>query len=1125
MQLKILLNYLIKKCPDRAKIRHGMLLLLFCSAMSLELTAKTFAQQISLHLEKQPLGSVLKKIEKQSSYTFFYNAKEIDLKAQVSINVKNTEVIPLVQTLLDGMPYEIEVQGKVIIINKQKQTTLPKQAKPQQLAIKAPQQVSGRVIDSLGKPLPGVSVTIKGTTRGTITDNNGNYRIIAGGDDILVFKMVGFIIKEVGVGSQARIDIILKEEASGLSEVVVVAFGAQKKLTTIGAQSTVKAEDLKQPVANLSNLIAGRIAGIVGVQRSGEPGYDNSEIYIRGISTFTSSSPLILVDGVERSFNNIDPEDIASFSVLKDASATALYGVRGANGVIVIQTKKGHAGKTKINVQYDQGVTEFTRLPQFADGVTYMEIANEAYKNSFPTDPNPRYTAERIAATRAQSDPDLYPDVNWMDVILNRRGQNRRARVNANGGSDKAQYYLSVGYYDETGMFKTDELAKYNSTMKFSRFNFTSNLTLNVTRTTKVDFGVSGWISNGNYPGSGTGSIFNAAYVLTPVTIPVRYSNGLFSKIRTGDVDNPYTILTQSGYATEFRSQLWSNLRLTQNLGFLLPGLSITGMYSFDNYNSHQISRTKSVDGFLATGRNATGELTFEQTQIGTNYLGYSRNNGGTRQFYLEGAINYTKTIKKNDISAMVLYNQSDRVDAFAGDFISSIPYRYMGLAGRVTYAFDNKYLAEINFGYNGSETFAPKKRFGFFPSFGLGWVASQEKFFEPVKDILSFLKLRFSYGTVGNSNIGGRRFAYISTITGQGGYNYGQNNINNNIDGLNFGDYAVDVSWERATKYNLGIEFKTLHDALSVTADVFREKRTGIFRQRGDVPLSVGIPNLPYANLGKVNNTGVDATIDYQQSVGSVTLGIRGNINWNRAIVIDDANAPWPYPWQQRIGRKLGQRFGYIATGLFQSDEDVRNSPYQTGINKPGDIKYKDLNGDGKIDSYDQAPIGYGSIPEIVYGFGPTVRWKNWSLAGWFKGISNVDILLNGDGLQPFRLGGERGNLFKAVTNRWTPENPTNNVLYPRLTYGNDNMNYETSSWWTKNGSFLRLQTVELSYDFANTNWLSKIGASNLNVYFIGYNLFTASEFKLWDVELGDGRGSQYPLLKTYNLGLRCSF
>lgn len=1064
MQIKFLLNHLIHRCRDRYKIKNDILILFFCIAVSLDISAKVPNPPITLEAQQK---SILKSAEKRTEF----------------------------------------------------------EAQQQKLTKELQHQITGEVRDSLGKPLPGVSIGIKGSSRRTASDGNGRYRLQANTGEVLVFRMIGFITREVAVGSQSRIDVVLKEESTDLNEVVVVAFGAQKKLTTIGAQSTLKVEELKQPVANISNLIAGRVAGIVGVQRSGELGYDNSDIYIRGISTFTSSSPLILVDGVERSFNNIDPEDIASFSVLKDASATALYGVRGANGVIIIQTKKGKSGKTSINAQYDQGITAFTRLPQFADGVTYMEIANEAYRNSFPNDTNPRYSAERIAATRDQSDPDLYPNVNWMDVILNRYGHNRRARVNANGGSDKAQYYLSVGYYDETGMFKTDELAGYNSSMKFGRFNFTSNLTLNVTKTTKVDFGVSGWISNGNYPGTGTASIFDAAYVLTPVTIPARYSNGLFPKIRTTTILNPNTLLTQSGYATEFRNQLWSNLRLTQNLDFLLKGLSATGMYSFDSYNSHYLRRTKTVDGYLATGRNSAGELTFDQTQIGTNYLDFTKENGGNRQFYLEGAVNYTKTIHKHEITGMVLYNQSDRVEAFANNIISAIPFRYMGLAGRLTYAYDNKYLTEVNFGYNGSETFAPKKRFGFFPSFGLGWVLSQEPFFQPAKDLFSFFKLRFSYGTVGNSNIGGRRFAYISTITDQNGYNYGQNNINNNVGGLNFGDYAVDVSWERAKKYNLGLEFKMLKDAMSVTADVFRENREGIFSQRGDVPLSAGIGNLPYANIGKVKNTGVDVTIDYQQKLGSFNLGIRGNVNWNRAIVINNAQAPFPFPWQQRIGRKMGQRFGYIDEGLYTSEEDVLNSPYQTGVNKPGDIKYKDLNGDGKIDTYDQAPIGSGSIPEIVYGFGPTIRWNNWSIAAWFKGISKVDILLNGDGFQPFTSGGERGNLLKEITSRWTPENPSNDVLYPRLTYGSDNMNYQNSTWWIKNGAFLRLQTLELNYNFSAKPWLSKLGISNLNIYAIGYNLLTFSEFKMWDVELGDGRGAQYPLLKTYNLGLRCSF
>ncbi|ANH83922.1 hypothetical protein A8C56_13420 [Niabella ginsenosidivorans] len=993
--------------------------------------------------------------------------------------------------------------------------------------IQADRVVSGKVINEKGEALPGVNVIVKGSFVGAHTDSAGEYQItVPPNRDTLVFSFTGYEIQEAPVDDRKIIDVTLKQLSSEMNEVVVVGFGKQKKITTVGAQSSVNAEELKMPVANLTNLVAGRIAGIIGVQRSGEPGFDNSEIYIRGISTFTSSSPLVLVDGVERSFNNIDPEDIASFTVLKDASATAVYGVRGANGVILIETKKGRSGKTRINAQIDYGLSEFTRLPKFADGVTYLQVSNEAYRNSNPSDPLPRYSQERIDATANGTDPDLAPNVNWFDVIFNRYGNNRRARVNASGGSDKAQYYLSIGYYDETGMFRTDQLAQYNSAIRFTRYNFTSNLTLNLTKSTKVDFGASGWISNGNYPGSSTGAIFNAAYVMPPITIPVKYSNGLFSQPRTGDMGNPYTMLTQSGYATRFESQLLSNIRVTQNFDFITKGLSMTGMFSFDNNNAHNIARTKSVDAYLATGRGEEGELDLTQTAIGTNYLGYSRENGGSRQFYLESAINYNRTFGKHQVSGLLLYNQSDKVDAFAGDFISSIPYRYMGLAGRLTYAYDTRYLAEANFGYNGSETFAPDHRFGFFPSYGVGWVASQEKFLENIKDVISFLKFRFTYGEVGNSQIGGRRFAYIATVGNGGGYDYGRNNTNNSIGGLGFGDYAVDVSWERAKKYNLGIELRTWKDAISLTTELFREERRGIFRQRGDVPWFVGIGSLPYANLGAVNNKGLDATLEINKPLGKeFKLGFKGNFTWNRALVLDDANAPWPYPWQQRIGRKLGQRFGYIALGLFQSEDEIANSPYQPGTNKPGDIKYKDLNGDGRIDSYDQAPIGYGSIPEIVYGFGPTFSWKNWSLAAWFKGISNVDIALYGDGFRPFTYGGERGNLLAAISDRWAPGNPDPHPFYPRITYGADNMNFEGSSWWVKNGAFLRMQTVQLNYEFKDMKWLQRAGMSSFDLYFIGYNLLTVSGFKLWDVELGDGRGSQYPLLKTYNLGLRCNF
>ncbi len=1085
------------------------------------LVGQTQQEQRKVTLEGNvSFSQIFQAIKKQTGFTVFYSNGLMNDSEPITVSFNKTDLNEVLDVIFKGKNIKYEFRrNKVIVLDKKTVAA----ANTNQSFV-----VSGQVLDEKKQTLPGATVKSSRTGKAVMTDVNGTFKIaVAGESDSLRFSFIGYKPVTLAVG-QKRNFIVNFEAATSdaLSEVVVVGYGMQKKITTIGAQSSVRVEDLKQPVANLTNLIAGRVSGIIGVQRSGEPGFDNSEIYIRGISTFTSSSPLVLVDGVERPFSNIDAEDIASFTVLKDASATAVYGVRGANGVILIETKKGKAGKNRINAQVDYGVTEFTRLPKFADGVTYLEVSNEAFRNSNPTELSPRYSQERIDATDNGSDPDLAPNVNWFDVIFNKHGDNRRARVNASGGSDKAQYYLSIGYYDETGMFKTDQLAQYNSEIRFSRYNFTSNLTLNVTNTTKVDFGASGWISNGNYPGSATGSIFNAAYVMPPITIPVRYSNGYFSQPRTGDMGNPYTMLTQSGYATRFDSQLFSNIGVTQNLDKVTKGLSIRGLFSFDNNNGHYISRTKSVDSYLATGRNDQGELEFTQSSIGTNYLGYNRSNGGSRQFYLESAINYDRTFDKHQVTGLVLFNRTDRVDAFADNVISSIPYRYMGLAGRLTYAYDNRYLAEANFGYNGSETFAPDHRFGFFPSYGVGWVASQEKFFENIKDAVSFLKFRFTYGEVGNSQIGGRRFAYIATVGNGGGYDYGRNNQNNSISGLNFGDYAVDVSWERAKKYNLGIDFRTWNDAISLTTELFREERRGIFRQRGDVPWFVGIANLPQANLGAVNNKGIDATLDVNKQIGKdFRLGFKGNITWNRSIVIDDANAPWPYPWQQRIGRKLGQRFGYIALGLFQSEDEIANSPFQPGTNKPGDIKYKDLNGDGRIDSYDQAPIGYGSLPEMVYGFGPTFSWKNWSLGAWFKGISKVDITLSGDGFRPFTYGGERGNLLAAISDRWTPDNPNPHPFYPRITYGADNMNFEGSSWWVKNGAFLRMQTVQLNYEFTKKKWLQRTGMSSLDLYFIGYNLATFSGFKLWDVELGDGRGSQYPLLKTYNFGIRGNF
>ncbi|RAJ08265.1 TonB-linked SusC/RagA family outer membrane protein [Chitinophaga skermanii] len=1086
----------------------------------LHVNAAGYSQKVSLSVRNKSLQDIFPELTRQTGISIFY--KEILMKrtAPVTIHVNGASLTEVLDLCTKDQPIGYALEGGNVFI---KPRSFP--VAPMPIPVDTPKlSISGRVSDATGLMLPGATVMNKTSGRVVPTNDLGRYSIGANIGDSLQFSFIGYSSQTIAIREQLVVNVILEAKSGSVKDVVVVGFGRQKRISLIGAQSSIKAEDLKIPAANLTNAIAGRIAGVIGVQRSGEPGYDGSQIYIRGISTFTNSSPLVLVDGVERTFNNIDPEDIASFTILKDASATAVYGVRGANGVILIETKKGKQGRPQVNVQFNQGITQFTKTPQFADGVTYLKMANEAYANTNPT-ADPLYSAEKIQKTADGSDPDLYPNVNWMNEMFNKHGYNKRVNLNASGGSEKATYYLSAGYYNETGLYKTDELAQYNSAIKFTRYNFTSNLSLQVFKNTKVDFGASGWISEGNYPGKGTGDIWNAAYIMPPTIIPVKYSNGLIPQVR-GEEANPYDMLTQSGYINNTNSQLWSNARVTQDLSPLLKGLSAYGMFSFDNYNYHQISRTKTVDAWFATHRDAEGNLVFEQTRVGSSYLGYNRSNSGSRQFYSEAAINYNNSFGKHDVTGMLLFNQSDRTDAFAGNFIDAIPYRYQGFAARATYGYDERYLIELNLGYNGSETFSKNARFGLFPSYGVGWVTSSEKFFEPLKNTIQFLKFRGSYGIVGNSNIGGRRFAYISTVATTTGYSFGKN-TNNDYGGLDVGDYAVDVTWERAKKANLGIELRTLKDALSITADFFLENRDGIFRQRGDLPNYAGIQRSPYGNLGAVRNKGVDATITYNKKIGDdFYFEFRGNFVWNRAIVKQDANALWPYPWQQAIGRKLGQRFGLTALGLFQSKEEIANSPIQTGDIQPGDIKYKDLNGDGRINNYDEGPIGYGSIPEIVYGFGPSFTYKGFSVGAWFKGISNVDISLNGEGLQPFQKEGSRGNLFSNITDRWTPDGKNTDPWYPRLTYpSTSNSNYANSTWWIKNGAFMRLQNVELSYTFTKKRWLNKLGISNFRIYGVGYNVATFSKFDLWDVELGDGKGAQYPLLRTYSFGIDCRF
>ncbi|MFT3903775.1 MAG: TonB-dependent receptor [Niabella sp.] len=1080
-------------------------------------------ERINLDLKNVTIETVLKQISAKSKYRFVHKSEVLPSELKVNIYARNAFIEEVMEQVLKNTNLGYQKTGSSLITILEKTEVL----------IPPPPSwvLNGTVLNEKREPVVDASVAVKGTSRTTTTDIKGKFMIeIGSAQDSLVVTYVGYKPLVIAAGNEKEIVIQIEPdlEAQRLNEVVVVGFGQQKKISLIGAQSTVKAKSLQIPVANLSNALAGRIAGVVSVQRTGEPGFDDAGIWIRGISTFSQglSEPLVLVDGTPRKMANVDPEDIESFTVLKDAAATSVYGVRGANGVIIVKTKNGLTGNPKFNFRYYEGLTQFTKLPKFADGVTYMRMSNEALTNRGAT---PIYSEERIQKTISGEDPYLYPNVDWVDALFNKFGHQRRGNLNISGGSDRVNYYVGTSYFDEVGLYKQDEMVKYNQQVGYKRYNLTSNLTVKPTDLAKIELGIQGYLANANYPATAQGDIFEDMYMVTPVLHPVMFENGTIPDQRAGSLVNPYAQLTQTGYANQWRNQLFSNLRATHELPFITKGLSATVMFSFDVYNYTSMRRTKRPDTYLAIGRDANGEMQYEQTYVGERFLTFSRNSLGERTVYLEGALNYNREFGKHATTGMLLFNKSDMLNSQASTFINSLPYRYMGLSGRGTYSYDNRYFGEVNFGYNGSENFAPDNRYGFFPSFGVAWALSEEKFLKGLKDVFQLAKIRFSHGKVGSSKImiesTEYRFAYISTINSTTGYNFGKSRNNNFATGYNIGEYGVNVTWETSYKSNLGLDLQTRNNALNFQLDFFKEHREGIFLRRGNVPGYVGNQSAPTGNLGIIDNKGVDGSITWNKKLNrDFTLQVLANATYNRnKIVENDQPAPL-YPWLDERGMKVGRRLGLVALGLFESEDEITNGPLHPGVVKPGDIKFQDTNGDGKIDDFDRVPIGYGTIPELVYGFGFTLNYKSWSISSLFQGVGNVDILMNGEGLMPFSVSMSRGNLLSNIEDRWTIDNPRQDVFYPRLSDGSPNSNYATSTWWLKNGRYLRLKDMQLAYQLPKT-MIKRVGLTNANIFFSGYNLFTWSPFKFWDVELGDGRGTRYPNTKTYSLGLNVNF
>ncbi len=1019
--------------------------------------------------------------------------------------------------------------------------------------------VSGRVSDEKGELLAGVAVYEKGTTNGTLTDENGQYTIsLAGSNPILVFSSLGFEEQEIVVNNRSLVDVALVTVINELDEIVVVGYGTQRKISVVGSQASIKTEQIKMPSASLSSVVAGRLAGVVSVQRTGEPGHDETDIWIRGISTFANqhSRPLVLVDGVERSFNNIDPEDIESFTVLKDASATAVYGVRGANGVIIIKTKPGKVGKPKFAFDYYESITRLTKIPKLADAYTYMDAANEAYMNSRGAI---LYTPQYIEATKKadglipNDDPImfnsyLYPNVNWINELFKPLGHNRRAQMSVRGGVPNATYYVSLTYYNESGLTRNSKMENYNTDMRFDRYNYTANLNLRPTETTTLDLGFSGYLSEGNYPQQSTAELFDSAFKINPVYLPVMMPDGSVPGLSAvGDLRNPLADLTRRGYKKELRNQLNSNIRLTQDLGFFewSKGLSARALLAFDVNNSRTNKYDKQEDTFAFSGSkntetglwnsdvyDAQGNWNIVRTHTGHRELVYSRDQAMDRNVYFEAAIDYNREFGKHAVSGLLLYNQNVYAPGSPDSLVESLDYKQQGIAARATYSYDDRYFGELNAGYNGSENFDPDNRFGFFPAAGIGWAVSNESFWKPIKDVWSFFKIRYTIGLVGSDSATGRRFMYQDEMGSADGAYFGT--ANSHKEGWAYKKYGSNVGWSTSLKQNLGFDLKFFKDELSIGLEFFKEHRTGIFLQRATIPDYCGFIEMPYANLGVVDNKGIDFNMEYNKQLGSKTfLTLRGNFTWNEDRIVEDDQPAPAYPWLETRGTNVLARWGWIAEGLFTSEDEILDHARQFGEEYPGqitglgDIKYKDLNGDNVIDDYDKCVIGQGDVPKLYYGFGADLQVGHFSIGVLFSGNAFADRLVQGNGIHAFSDQAAISNLLANITDRWSAEDPTNtNVFYPKLHFGKtDNLNNtKESTWWQKDVSFLRLKQMTISYNLPS-KWLDKTFIDEANVYLTGTNLLTFSNFKLWDPELNTDNGSAYPNAMTISLGLNVKF
>lgn len=1133
-----MINFMAKEDSVARKNGKYLLLFVFCflvAALQAKSPVYGQAKTFTVSLKNVTLKEVISYVEKNSQYVFFFKPEVINQSTQISVSLKNATV----KQLLD----KVSEQANIVYEMKERQIVLKEKKVSEQSVSQKKRLLQGLVKDEQGNPIIGASIQLKNTGTGVITDLDGLFQIqVTDKNSVIVISYIGYVTQEISVGDRSSITVQLKEDTKSLEEVVVTAFGAtQKKETMVGSIQQVRPAELKVPSSSLSTSFAGRMAGVIAIQRSGQPGADGADFWIRGKSTFgDATGVLIVLDGVEISssdLNALDPEVIESFSILKDATATAMYGTRGANGVMIVTTKSGQdLLKPIINFRLETSMSQLTSVPEMVGGVDYMKLYNEALTTRGIT--TGLYDDTKIRATEQGLNPLVYPNVDWYNEMFNKNAFAQRFNFNIRGGKKAVTYFMSASVKHDAGNLKSlsKDYFSYNNNINVMRYDFVNNLSIKATNTTKISLGLNVSLRDWKGPSAGVDGIFSMSREASPVDFPIVYParndkeiytlwGGMSGGIYNNGYRNPVAEYVV-GYKKQFASTVNANIRLDQDLKMVTKGLKLHVLASFKNWSKTETTRKAGYNQFEIDQYNeATGEYTL--SRVGNEQKTALNTEGaatGDRRIFIQAYLDYKRKFGVHDVNAMLLYNQDQLDNNKPDNLLSSLPRRKQGIAARLSYAYDDRYLAEVNFGYNGSENFAKNNRFGFFPSIALGYNISQEKFWEPISNVISHFKLRGSYGLVGNDGIN-ERYAYLEDIvlsSDKWKYTTGVNQ-NVNLQGPVWNRYYnPNLTWEVGKKLNVGFDMQLFHQ-VNLNFDVFKEIRSKIYMQKvNTLPDFIGTGETKiYENSGKMKNVGFDIALDYNKQITKdFFLSFKGTLTYAHNTILERDEPPFQlYPNLSSVGYSRGQHLVYVADGLFRDQADVDSHAEQTlgYIPQPGDIKYvdqPDANGncDGIINTNDRVYMGYPEDPEIVYGFGPSMKYKNWDFSFFFQGAARTSILMSG--FHPFGKNATRGVMKFIADDYWSESNPNPNAAYPRLTRDTNANNTVNSSYWLRNAAFLKLKNAEIGYTF-----------KMFRAYLNGSNLLTFSPFKHWDPEMGGGSGMKYPTQRVFNIGIQFTF